>query len=196
MKDLRRGYVGAESPLKTSCSGTQTRQGAVSAHVAVCTSLKPFAVSEMFHLALRKRGDKKKKIKQQHTRARYKHIRVDGWTARQPLSARFRFYVTVTYMQCSVQRHFLNLWRRRHKGQDFVCRQPPSAFLPGRKTHIQGKLTSLEIFRGTACLQSVSELEWERFILLPLRETDWAKTFPAGKPARWVDHLSNMLKVQ
>lgn len=49
------------------------------------------------------------KNKQNNTRTQYKHIRVDSQTARQPMSARFRFYVTVTYIQCSVQRHFLNL---------------------------------------------------------------------------------------
>lgn len=69
MKDLHGGYVWAESPLKTSCSGTQTRQGAVSARVAACASLKPSAVSEMFHLAPRKRGEGKKTNKTTHARS-------------------------------------------------------------------------------------------------------------------------------
>lgn len=82
---------------------------------------------------------------------------MDGWTARQPLSARFRFYVTVTYIQCSVQRHFLNLCRRRHKGQGFMCRQPPSAFLPGRKPTFR-ESWPYRWFLKAVCLMSVSEL--------------------------------------
>lgn len=54
-------------------------------------------------------GGGKKTNKTTHARTQCKHIRVDSQTARQPMSARFRFYVTVTYIQCSVQRHFLNL---------------------------------------------------------------------------------------
>lgn len=108
---------------------------------------------------LRGKGGGGEKNKQNNTRTQYKHIRVDSQTARQPMSARFRFYVTVTYIQCSVQRHFLNLWRRQRKGHGFVCVVSHLAcFPPGKESHIQGTLTSPIIFSGIVCLESVGEL--------------------------------------
>lgn len=173
MKDLRRGYVWTESPLKTSCSGTQTRQVAVSAHVGVCTSLKPFCcVRNVSPCCAEQEGvkrGKRKKKNNTHARTQYKHIREDSWTARQPLSSRFRFYVTVTHIQCSVQRHFLHLWRGRRKGQSSVCRQPPCAFLRS---------------------PWISLVEWEGFILLPFRKTKKQNT---GKSLIKIDIMEESL---